>query len=145
MLHKTSSCKVNKNLRERTLKIFSSKKAKREKGDQDGRVGGHRIQLHPPTHQKYIIHVKQLSLKITGNWRKDTCTLKAVRKVHMELCRKVKEVIRSLGEDSEEKGDYMDGDSPGRVSGLSHILDAPALRSDIGKVSPLSWLEGLWD
>lgn len=108
MLHKTNTCKVNKNLRERTLKIFSSKKAKREKGDQGGRVGGHRIQLHPPTHQKYIIHVKQLSLKITENWRKDSCTLKAVRKIHMELCRKVREVIRSLGGERKREITWMD-------------------------------------
>lgn len=77
MLHKTSACKVNKNLRERTLKIFSSKKAKREKGDQGGRVGGHRIQLHPPIHKKYIIHIYT-----ENNWKL------AERFLYIESCKK---------------------------------------------------------
>lgn len=50
--------------------------------------------------------------------------------------------------DSEEKGDYKDGDPLWKVSGLSHILGALALGSDREVKSPdwkPVWLtEGLW-
>ena len=45
-----------------------------------------------------------------------------------------------LGGNSEKKGDYVDGDPLWRVSGLSHILGALALRSDREEKSP-AWLE----
>lgn len=108
-------------------------KAIKWKGDQDGRVGGHE---HTSSHQHIKIHYtcEQLSLETTGNWQKDSCATKAVRKIYVEFCSKVREVIWSgpmpLRGDSEEKGDYMDGDPHWRVSGLSHILGAPASKSD---------------
>ena len=56
------------------------------------------------------------------------------RKIHEELGRKGKEMIRlglvPLGEDSEEKGDYTGIDIHWRVSSLSNILDDPLLESD---------------
>ena len=48
----------------------------------------------------------------------------------------------SLGGHSEEKGDYMGGEPPWGMSGLSHILGTPVLGSSRGKTSPLGWLEG---
>lgn len=70
--------------------------------------------------------------------------MKAVRKIHVEFCSKVREVIWSgpvpLRGDSEEKRDYMDGDPHWRVSGLSYILGTLALRSDREDKSP-DWLE----
>ena len=48
-------------------------------------------------------------LKLTGDWQKESCTAKAVRKIHTESGRKLREVIRlepvPLREDMEEKGD----------------------------------------
>ena len=62
--------------------------------------------------------------------------------------RKGRKVIRSglvpQGGESEEKGDYMDGNPPWGVSSLSHILGAPDLASNKRKTSPLGWLEDLW-
>ena len=53
---------------------------------------------------------KILNFSLTGDWQKDSCTIKDVRKIHMELGRKGKEGIRSgpvlLGGDSEEEGDH---------------------------------------
>ena len=70
--------------------------------------------------------------------------MKAIRKIHVEFCLKIREVIWSgpvpLLRDSEEKGDYVDGDPLWRVSGLNHILGALALRSDREEKSP-AWLE----
>ena len=47
--------------------------------------------------------------KITGNWKKDVCIAKAVRKINTKLGRKGRKVAESesvsLGRDSEEKGD----------------------------------------
>ena len=67
----------------------------------------------------------------------------------MESGTKEREVIRSvpvpLGEDSEEKGDYMGRGSPWGVSSSSHLLEATAMGPYIGKTSPLGWLEGWWD
>ena len=79
-----------------------------------------------------------------------TSTTKLVTKIHMESGRKgIVEVIRlgpvPPGEDSEEKGDYMGGDLPWGVSSLRHILGAPDLRSDKGKMTlphPCLWLVG---
>lgn len=48
---------------------------------------------------------------LTGNWQESSTTIKAIRRIYVELNRKGREVIRSrpvaLGGDSEEKGDYM--------------------------------------
>lgn len=100
----------------------------------------------PPTNTSKIhLHVEQFSLK-TGNCHKDSCTTKAVRKIHTETGKKGKQAIRlgpvTLGGDLEEKGDYMGKGPPCRVRGSSHILDASALGSNKGKMSPLGWLEG---
>ena len=62
----------------------------------------------PPTNTSKIhLYVEQFSLKLTGDWQKDSCTNKAVRKLQAELGRKEREAIRSgpvaLGEDSEER------------------------------------------
>lgn len=73
----------------------------------------------------------------------------------MESSRKEREVIRlgpmPLREDSEERGDYTVGDSPWRLSGLSHILGAPAWCHEQERQAPLaSWRSldltgGLWE
>lgn len=66
----------------------------------------------------------------------------------MILGRKGREVFRSenasfpLREDSEEKRDYMGGNPPWAVSGLSHPLGTPVLGSDTRKMSPFASLEG---
>ena len=87
--------------------------------------------------------------KLTGDWQKNTCTTKAVRKIYTELGKKGSEAIRSgsvsLAGDKEEEGDYTGGDIPWVVSGLSHILGAPGLASETRKMSPLSCLENQWD
>ena len=59
----------------------------------------------------------------------------------MDLSKKGREAIMLepllLGEDSEEKGDYMGGDLSWRVSGSSHILAISALGRNKGKLRPL--------
>lgn len=63
----------------------------------------------------------------------------------MDLSKKGREAIMLepllLGEDSEEKGDYMGGDLSWRVSGSSHILSAQALRPNTRNISSLCCLE----
>ena len=65
---------------------------------------------------------------MTGNWQKDPCTTKAVRKIHTCLGRKGRKVIGSgpvpLGEDSEETGNYTGGHLLWRISSTSHRLDS---------------------
>ena len=65
---------------------------------------------------------------LTGNWQKDPCTTKAVRKIHTCLGRKGRKVIGSgpvpLGEDSEETGNYTSGHLLWRISSTSHGLDS---------------------
>ena len=78
---------------------------------------------------------------LTGDWQKDACTTKAVRKIHTELGGKGREEIRlgpvSLGGDLEVKGDYMDRQPPWGMSSLSYILGTPVL-SNTGKTTPLA-------
>ena len=88
---------------------------------------------------KMYLHVEQLSLKTNWNWQKDSCTTKAVRKIHLELGRKGREVIRlgpprgfGIG-----GGFYTGRELSKEVSGLSHVLGTPTLGSDTGKTSPL--------
>ena len=119
-------------------------------GDQDCRVGGCGTHLPPWTHQKYIYMWKNSHWKLTGDWQKRILYNQGCKKdIHTELGRKGREAIRSglllLGGDSEDEGDYMGGDPPWGVSGLSHILGASALGSDTRKMSPLGRLEGWWD
>lgn len=63
---------------------------------------------------KMYLHVEQLSLKTNWNWQKDSCTTKAVRKIHLELGRKGREGSGlgpvPLGRDSKEEGYYMGRD-----------------------------------
>ena len=65
---------------------------------------------------------------LTGNWQKESCTTKAVRKIHTCLGRKERKVIGSgpvpLGEDSEETGNYTGEHLLWRVSSMSHRLDS---------------------
>ena len=78
--------------------------------------------------------------KLAKNWQNDSCTNKAVRK--MESGRKGREVIRlepvPLGGNSDEKGDYMGGDPPWRVSGLSHTLVRQHWAPTQGRWAPLA-------
>ena len=68
-------------------------------------------------HIKNNLHVEHSHWKLIGNWQKDPCTTKAMRRIHKWLGRKERKVIQSgpvlLGGDSEEKGGYMDGHPPG--------------------------------
>lgn len=47
----------------------------------------------------------------------------------------------SLGANSEEKGDYIDGDTLWGVSGLSLILGSPDLALYTENTSPFDWME----
>ena len=82
--------------------------------------------------------------KLTGDRQKDSYITKAVRNIHTELGRKGREAIRSgpvsLGGDTKEEGDPYRG-----VNGSSHILGTPALRTNTGKTSLLSYLENQCD
>ena len=112
------------------------------RGDEDGGLGGWGAHLSPWTHQKYIYLWSNCHWQLTGHWQKDSCTTKTVRKIHKELSRKGREVIRlgpvPLRGDSEEKGDYMSRDPPWRVSGVSHILGDTALGTNTGETSSLA-------
>lgn len=72
-----------------------------------------------------------VSLKLTGNWQKDSCTTKAVRKIHLKFSKKGRNAIRlgpvPLRGDSEEERDYMGRNTPWGVSRLSHRLGVPVL------------------
>lgn len=102
---------------------------------------------HSTNTSKIHYTCEKLSVKTTGNWQKDSCAMKAVRKIHVEFCLKIREVIWSgpvpLWEDSEEKGDYMDGDPLWRVSGLSHIL-VHWPWGLTGKTNPLTGWKPVW-
>ena len=54
--------------------------------------------------------------KLTGNWWKDSCKTKVLRKIHTQLGRTERKTVESgrvpLGVDSEEKGDRMAGHVP---------------------------------
>lgn len=50
-----------------------------------------------------------------------------------------------LGEDSEEKGDYMGADLPRGVHSKNHRLSVLVLGSYTGKMSPLGWVEDCLD
>ena len=56
-------------------------KAFRGRG-QDDRVRERGAHLPPWTHQKYIYIWNNSHWKLTENWQKDSCTTKAVRKIH---------------------------------------------------------------
>ena len=76
----------------------------------------------PPTNtSKYIYMWNNSHWKLTGDWQKDSCTTKVVRKIHTKLSRKGREAISlgpvPLGVDSKEKGDYRGRDPPWGVSG----------------------------
>lgn len=97
-------------------------------------------------------HIRNSSLCgtiLTGNWKKDSYTTKAVRKTHMELGRNGREVIGlgpvPLRGNSVEKEDHMGKDPPWGVSCSSRILGTPVLRSKTGKMSLLGWSENCWD
>lgn len=49
----------------------------------------------PRNTSKLHLHVEQLSLKT--NWKKDSYTTKAIRKIHMELGNKRRDITRGLG------------------------------------------------
>ena len=59
---------------------------------------------------KIYLHTEHSHWKQTEDGQKDSCTTRAIRKIHTELGRKGREVIRSghapLGGDTEEEGDY---------------------------------------
>ena len=94
--------------------------------DQNGLVRGHGNHLPAVNTWKIHPHVENSHWKLTGDWQKVSYTTKAVRKIHIKLSRKEREVTRSgplsLGGDSEEKGDYMDRVPPWELSNSNHIL-----------------------
>lgn len=61
---------------------------------QDGRAGECGARLPLQTHQKYIYMGNNSHWKVTGNWQKDSCTTKAAIKIHMQLGREGRKVIR---------------------------------------------------
>ena len=87
--------------------------------------------------------------KLTGNWQKDSCTTKALRKIHTQLSRRGRKVIWlgsvPLGGDSEERGDCTGVYPHWGVSGSSHRLGIPVLGSYAEETSHLGWLEDCWD
>lgn len=94
--------------------------------DQNGRVRGHGSHLPAVNTSKMHLHVENSHWKLTEGWQKFSYTTKAVRKIHIKLSRKEREVTRSgplpLRGDSEEKGDYMDRVPPQELSNSNHIL-----------------------
>ena len=50
-----------------------------------------------------------------------------------------------LGVNSEEKGDYTDGDTFWGVSGLSLILGSPALALYTENMKHFGWMERQWN
>ena len=107
----------------------------------------------PPTTNISKMHLywRHSHWKQTGDWQKDSCKTKVVRKIHTESGRKGREAIRlgplSLGGNTEGKGNYMGLEilSPWGVRCLSHILDTPGLGSNTRKTSPLSWFGNQWN
>ena len=62
--------------------------------NQDGGVG--RLGTHLPqwTHQKFIHTWNNYHWKLTRHWQKDSCTTKAIIKIHMKSGRKSNEQVR---------------------------------------------------
>ena len=108
--------------------------------NQDGRIGRHGSHLPPWTHQKYIYMWNNSHWKLTGNWQKDSCTTKAIRKIHMELGRKGRKAIRSgpmpLGGDSEEKGEHTNRRPPWGVSSENHNWKPQSWHPTQGRQAP---------
>ena len=95
---------------------------------------------------KINLYVEQFSLK--SNWRLTDRLLYnkgCKKKIHVDLSKKGREAIKLepllVGEDSEQKGDYMGGDLSWGVSGSSHILSAQALGPNTGNTGSLCCLE----
>ena len=67
-----------------------------------------RIHLPQKTHQKYIYMWSNSHWKLTEYLQKDSCITNDIRKIHTELNRKGRKMIRSgpvaLGRDSEKEG-----------------------------------------
>ena len=107
--------------------------------DQDGEV--RRCGAHKPS--KIHQHEDQFLLKTY--WWRESCTTKAVRKIHPWLSRKDRKSI-GLGpmplKGLRRKGECMGRHQPCRVTGLSYTLVAPILRSHPEKTNP--W-EDCWD
>ena len=82
------------------------------------------------THYEYIKNTstcgKILTKKLTGNWQKDFCTTKTVRKIHMESGGKGREAIRLRPVLLEN--DRVKGRLHGWRSTLGHELFQPHIR-----------------
>ena len=80
--------------------------------------------------------------KLPGNWRKGSCTMKAIGKIHTELGRKGRETIRSgpvpLGGNSEEEGEYILLTTPHWSEGCHDWEKSSAVR--YRRDSGLKWL-----
>lgn len=108
--------------------------------NQDGGVG--RLGTHLPqwTHQKFIHTWNNYHWKLTRHWQKDSCTTKAIIKIHMKSGRKSNEQVRLWVSEKELR---LKGRSRGQshslwLSSSRHIFDPPVPHHDTGKTSPLT-------
>lgn len=115
--------------------------------NQDGGLG--RLGIHLPqwTHQKFIHTWNNYHWKLTRHWQKDSCTTKAIIKIHMKSGRKSNEQVRLWVSEKELR-------LKGRSCGQSHSLRTDQFETHIGSPSPtswhredkpLDWLEGQWE
>ena len=115
-------------------------------GDQDVRVGGHRIHLPPQAHHKCIYmwsnsHWKQAGMQNASHAARSVTWHQMGRKRSNEVVGPV-----SLGGDTEEEGDYLGSKILLEEGVAAWITDwVPRFVAQHGQISPLSLFGDHWD